>query len=295
MRNDIVKCNCIYAALMGDALGVPFEFKSPVGIVDEYIEHPLSIPSTYKSYRTVPVGTISDDGSQILMVYNCIKNNLDINSELINWYNGKYWTNNVKFDCGNQTGGAIRHIQRYGTVKDMPNGSGNGSLMRILPVAFIDSYDKIEEWSKYYSYPTHNSEDSLMACEFYCKLVHLLFKNKLLIGDNNVDMFLKVWNHVEKEMNWDITPKDNEEIAGSGYVIDSLKLVYRHVMTSESFKDAVVASIKHGFDVDTNTSILAPVASLVFGLKDYPEEWDTMMRVNETNKYYTDLFGFTHE
>ena len=285
-----LKRDCLYAALMGDALGVPHEFKTPGRINVEYIKNPQLITKDYKTYP-VDIGLISDDGSQILMVENIIDNpTLVMPNELISWMSGKYWTNNTLFDIGQQTRTAIASLRDTGKIYNDPNGSGNGSLMRTLPVAFMDN-NNTKFFAHNFSSFTHNSEESQKACEFYCLLVRKLWELRAAYPSKKIEKhtFVSTWMRTEYEMNWYIRPDQTgrpEIIKGTGYVMDSLKLVYRIIYRSLCFTDCILNSICHGFDTDTNTSIVAPVAALMFGMDDVPQSWHDMMKVNDSNPYY---------
>jgi ADP-ribosyl-[dinitrogen reductase] hydrolase len=282
-----LKLDCFYSAAIGDSLGESFEFKKAKDIKKHYIMNPSQIPYDYKTWKEIPVGTITDDFSQMLLKIECYSDNsLIYSKELSKWLMGKYWTNGKMFDCGNQTFAAIDHLERTGKVLMNPNGSGNGSLMSTLPVAF-QPYGNIGRDSYYFSHFTHNSHDALNSCNFYCKLVHRLWKSRI---DDTYDMmfeFENLWDVVAYEI--DFLPHC-VNVTGTGYCIDSLVLAYKHIMTSESFVEAITKSILFGFDTDTNSSILAPIAALVFGIDDIPQEWHDIMKVNEVNPYYNKLF-----
>lgn len=284
-----LKYDCFYAAALGDALGVPHEFKSKWNVNEDYIMHPELIPKSYKTYK-VKTGLISDDFSQILMVEDCLQELGSIEQGLSEWIDGKYWTDGILFDIGMQTRAAIYHLKNTGEILVMPESSGNGGLMRTLPVAFLD-FETIAYNARYISSFTHNSNECLIAVEFYSKLVHFAWKARAMEDHKSIKNLLMnkgtfdyIWNDVEYDMKVSIRPSENER--GVGYVMDSLKLVYKHIMESESFVDCLTRSIKFGGDTDTNTSIVAPVAAMVFGMGNIPQEWHDMMKVNETNPFY---------
>ena len=135
----------IFGLLVGDALGVPYEFHPKYEIPPfEQIEFepPQRFHRTYAGLRP---GTWSDDGAQAL----CLLDNLitcgkldvnDFGNRLVKWLDEGLWAvDNEVFDCGIQTSSALRELVR-GTPPDHsgfcnPNGKGNGALMRVLPLA----------------------------------------------------------------------------------------------------------------------------------------------------------------
>jgi ADP-ribosylglycohydrolase len=131
--------------LVGDALGVPYEFHPPAAI-PAIEEIDLEPPAGFeRSHARVPPGTYSDDGAQAL----CLLDSLlscdtfdpeDLGRRLVRWYQAGYLAvDGEVFDCGVQTGAALRaliggaHAVQAGP--SLVSANGNGSLMRVLPLA----------------------------------------------------------------------------------------------------------------------------------------------------------------
>src|SRR5688500_10766049 len=106
----------IYGLLIGDALGVPYEFHGP-----EAIPPPESIDFVppkgfHRAHASVLPGTWSDDGAQAL----CLLASLldcgqfqpeDFARRLIDWHNHGYLAvDGYVFDVGNTTTWAIREL-----------------------------------------------------------------------------------------------------------------------------------------------------------------------------------------
>lgn len=131
--------------LIGDALGVPYEFHQPHEIPLAHEIEFVPSPGFSRSHRGVPPGTWSDDGAQALCLLasllKCDSLNLDnFAAKLLMWYQeGAFTPDNHVFDCGLQTRRAIHSvIEGVGPELSGPNGeydNGNGSLMRsAIPV-----------------------------------------------------------------------------------------------------------------------------------------------------------------
>lgn len=112
---------------------------------------PVTGMREYGTYNQ-PKGTWSDDSSMTIATVTSIINKSkidyeDIMNEFINWYHYDKYTNSEsgKFDIGNTTRNAL--INYYNGKSALESGgmrerdNGNGSLMRILPLAFIKSID----------------------------------------------------------------------------------------------------------------------------------------------------------
>lgn len=138
----IKSINGILGLAIGDAMGVPNEFCNRESLIKE----PVTTMLGYKSHP-VPEGTWSDDTSMTLATIDSIiqKRKIDCNDIAHNfllWYkNAKYTATNEVFDIGTT---CLQAIVRYeagldvaekcGGITEMENG--NGSLMRILPIAY---------------------------------------------------------------------------------------------------------------------------------------------------------------
>ena len=264
-----VKQQCFLAALVGDALGVPHEFKSTHALREDFIHNPSLITDDYKTYQ-VDLGIYSDDFSQILCVENYLQSGeTDITKfydDLLAWSQGKYWVKKKLFDIGTQTASQLKYYQKKMEVKKHDqNMSGNGSLMRILPVAFtgLDNEEMID-LAYEISYITHNSQECLLSCAFYCILIKNIF-----YGAN----FSDAWYQACQITKFNPDEKNPYPNFGSGYVLDSLMAVHEVIMTTKTFDEAVVKSIMFGGDTDTTSCIVAPVAALVFGIDNINPEW----------------------
>ena len=137
---------------IGDAMGVPIEFESR----DILLKKPVTTMLGYGNYD-VPEGTWSDDTAMTLATMDSIakKNGkIDCNNiadRFCNWINNAdYTATNEVFDIGITTKYALMRYWDDKTDATKCGGTGasengNGSLMRILPIAFYCYYKKKKE------------------------------------------------------------------------------------------------------------------------------------------------------
>lgn len=172
----------ILGALVGDALGVPFEFKTPEQIPSPDMIEMLMPEWFRKTYAAIPYGTWSDDGSQLL----CLFENMITHREfvpghfgelLMRWYgDARHQAGGHVFDCGGQTARAIRNLEagiaplECGGRDDRSNG--NGSLMRVLPVVVVGrrlgwGREKLISVAHDQSRVTHAHPVSQVCCALY--------------------------------------------------------------------------------------------------------------------------------
>lgn len=278
------KQTAMLGALIGDAMGMPHEFKEAHAINQTFIKHPLQITEEYKTYP-VPGGRYTDDFSQQLCVEKHFRTypvkSDAFYADLLNWSDGKYWVGGHKFDEGMQTASQLKYYDRYIEIKqNKPNQSGNGSLMRVLPVAFMDCTDDEAQVAAFLcSAITHNTDEAVHSCQFYVQLIRELLKDEP--GD--------LWQRTAKRIGYD--PYRPGYTPGTGYVIDSMCVLKDAFVDSWSFESAINNTIRIGGDTDTNACIVGGFAALVYGLTDLPDEWLEFIQPSFENQYVKELFS----
>lgn len=277
--------SCLFGAMLGDILGAGFEFKPPHKIKENLIKNPMLIPDDYHTYRNYR-GQYTDDFSQTLCVEECLQNShLDFNNEMVLWSRGKYWANGELFDIGAQTSKGIDHYKRIDSILSQPNGSGNGTIMRIAPIAF--DIRMSEDLIRQYCELTHNNHTSLRTAYAYTVLLAMLrvgeYDGKMLPFDEYFDEAMLSYN-IELPK----TPK-----LGNGYVLDTLASIKHCMNKATNFEEAIIEAIKLGNDTDTTASCVGAVAALYFGLNDISEEWLQYIQPSLENHYVQKLFGMS--
>ena len=269
----------IIGLAVGDALGVPVEFESR-----EYlIENPVTEMSGYGTYNQ-PKGTWSDDTSLTLATMQSIVNKKEINLEdIMNEFSlyvseSKYCQYEV-FDYGNTTIQAINKFNSGASVfqcggeDDWDNG--NGSLMRILPLAFIPdiTYEEIENVSAL----THAHQKSKIACVLYVEIAKSILENDLKISEhikNSCKKIQKYYNDSDYLTDFEaIFKQDFDVYEGRSYVIKTLEAVLYCLLETTNYKDAVLKAVNLGRDTDTVAAITGGLAGIYYGFDDIPQEW----------------------
>jgi ADP-ribosylglycohydrolase len=200
----------LFGIAVGDAIGVPVEFKSRQIIA----RNPVTDMIGYGTHLQPP-GTWSDDSSLSFCLAEslCDGYNIgDIASKFVKWMDEGYWTPyDEVFDIGNTTRNAINNLKKgceptlAGETGDYSNG--NGSLMRILPLLphiikldFDERYKIISDVSSI----THRHPRSILGCvllmEYALNLINedpLLSLQKLSL---DFQTHLKNYPEMEKEL-----------------------------------------------------------------------------------------------
>jgi ADP-ribosyl-[dinitrogen reductase] hydrolase len=163
----------LFGVAVGDALGVPVEFKSRQTLQ----QNPVTDMIGYGTYN-LPPGTWSDDSSLTFCLTEALTQDFNLNTiaqNFVKWRNESYWTPHGEvFDIGIATDQAIRRLIT-GTKPELAGGfevhdNGNGSLMRILPLVFYIKDKEINERyqiTKQVSSITHAHIRSVIACFYY--------------------------------------------------------------------------------------------------------------------------------
>lgn len=293
--NDKIKGGII-GLLVGDALGVPYEFhkRETIPSLDEIEFEP---PNWFRrAHAGVPIGTYSDDGAQALILLNTLLEceKFDGNhfaKGLVEWYDKGFLAVGGKvFDVGIQTANAIRELKR-GVHPFLAGGTdeysnGNGSLMRVLPLALWHQGTDLELVADAFdqSTVTHGHLRSKLCCALYCLWARRILQNIENAWDSAVEMLYEIFpkdtiENVEFETN--IFRKDAiYETNGSCYVVDSLRSA-RWACAYKTYESTVKSAISLGNDTDTTACIAGGIAGLIHGFEAIPKRWSENLRGKE--------------
>lgn len=257
--------NGILGFIIGDALGVPLEFKKRELFKNNKVIDMIS------SDRVGAKGVWSDDSSMVIATMKSIIDNKGkINYESI-MDNFILWVSNKDFIAIDKAFGIGRatffalgnyHNKRYEKITDCGmkgfNYNGNGSLMRILPIAYYCYYKKLNDVEIYnlvkdISSFTHRHEISVLGCFIYVLLVI-----ELLSGEEKENAYsnIKKYNYrkyfslenikyYDRLLNNDISKLDVDSISSMGFVVDTLEAVVWCFINNNSYDKCVIEAIKN--------------------------------------------------
>lgn len=279
----------IMGLVVGDALGVPFEFKKR----DTFRASDMVGYGTYNQ----PAGTWSDDSSMTLATLESIArlgriSPDDIMHNFYKWlFFAEFTPHGKTFDVGNTTRNAIEKFRfgvdplSCGGIDVMDNG--NGSLMRILPLAFINhNINDIYNVSSL----THAHNISKLACEFYIDIIQALIAGETKEAAVKEIFFYTLPNEFRR-LHY-IQELSRGEIKSTGYVVDTLEAALWCFMTTDSFKNCVLTAVNLGGDTDTIAAVAGGLAGVYYGVggdKGIPEEWISQIYKSEDIKKLCDI------
>jgi len=279
--------------LVGDALGVPYEFHEPAEIPPGAQIEMFPPPGFLRSYSHVPPGTWSDDGAQAL----CLLDSLlscngwspdDFASRLLAWYKtGHLAVDGKVFDVGIQTGAALDRLAD-GVVPleaglSGERNNGNGSLMRTLPLVIWHRGDdaSLVALAHAQSLLTHAHPRALVCCALYA----LWARCEILRVPDPWEKAVKTLRCIYAT----VTPFPGEldrilgvssPPTGTGYVVDCL-LSARQACMEDSYDAIVRAAIRFGHDTDTTACVAGGIAGIRHGVAGIPPRWMKALRGQE--------------
>ena len=302
--------------LIGDALGVPVEFKSR-----KYLkENPVKSMQGFAQYN-LPPGSWSDDGSLTLCLLESLaEKGYDLNDladKFVSWlYKGHLTPTGEAFGVGRTTETAVSRLKSGVTPAEAgPDGerdNGNGSLMRILPLAFhlLDKnpaarFETVEKVSSL----THGHPRAVLACYIYID-----FSIRLIKGESIENAYLECCSHVEDFLAADrsgrygkykeelkfyrrIIKEDTAElnegqINSTGYVVDTLEAFFWVLLNSGSYREAVLMAVNLGLDTDTTAAVTGGPAAIYYGFDNIPQNWIDQLRHKKEIIDLIDKFSF---
>jgi ADP-ribosyl-[dinitrogen reductase] hydrolase len=273
----------IVGMLVGDAMGVPYEFHAPADLpLPAEIEY-TPPPEFDRAHVGVPPGTWSDDGAQVL----CLLASLldceyfdpdDFSRRLMDWYEDGYLAvDGIVFDVGITTSRAIRALRAGVTPLQAgpadAHDNGNGSLMRVLPLALWHrgtDADLVHD-AQLQSQITHGHLRSQICCALYCLWARRILNNVPNPWEDAVRTLRTLYIPVPEaisELEWSIRPDDPPEGNGSGYVVDCLRSA-RVALQATNYQDVIRAAILIGHDTDTTACVAGGIAGMRVGSLEF--------------------------
>lgn len=289
-----MKSSKVLAGLMGlcvgDALGVPVEFSTR----EERIQVPVIDMNSPNSWHQLP-GTWSDDSSLTFCLADSLCSGFSIQAiadSFCRWYYEQEWTARGKvFDIGITTQMAIEKLRQG--VSALQSGdtversNGNGSLMRILPLAYYHKtlgLPALLERVHQVSCITHAHPRSQMACGIYISIAIALLEgaHPKLAYHHGLERVEQIYQrypfsqekpHFERVFSREVDALPIESINSEGYVIDTLEASLWCFLNTCSYAEAVLKAVNLGEDTDTTAAVTGGLAGIYYEVENISLEW----------------------
>lgn len=268
---------CLLGLATGDALGTTLEFSTRDAgppLTDLIGGGPFQLPA----------GTWTDDTSMALALADTLDlcgylDPVDLMGRFVNWWRlGEYSATGECFDIGVTTRVALAKFEDDGDPiagSIDPNSAGNGSLMRLAPVAIwgVRAGEKaMREAARLQSATTHGAPQCLAACKGYASIL------RAAILGAPFDEAVAAAAYVPDETIGPILAgswkgKSRDAIQSTGYVAHSLEAALWCIDRTCSYRDAVLLAANLGDDADTTAAITGQFAGALYGAAGIPAEW----------------------
>ena len=157
-----------------------------------------------------------------------------------------------------------------------PRSAGNGSIMRLAPVVmfYLNDRRRAVHFAGESSRTTHQATEAIEACQLLAHIlitfIHRRTDNPHLFDD--LDCYPSspaLQTLIERQY----MAKNESDIFGSGYVVESLEAALWAFETTDSFEQAVLAAANLGDDSDTTAAVCGQIAGAYYGYSAIPDDW----------------------
>lgn len=275
---------------IGNAMGVP----TTTNKREDLLEKPVT-KMMPRIRDGVPKGAWSDSTSLTIATMDAIANSginyTAIADNFVKWFTTNHFCSmKESFGIGETTLKALVHYTQHLEAAEACGldgiiDNGNGSLSRMLPIAYYAvavkcSEKEIYEIVKKVSSITHAHEISICGCYIYVRYVMNLLRgiNKFSalnqIKALDYSMFSKTtldcYSRILKE---DINELDIDDISSTAYIVDSLEAAFWCFLQSASFKECVIATTNIGDATDSIGAIACSLAGIFYGYSNIPKKY----------------------
>lgn len=261
---------------VGDAVGTTLEFRPR----DSYF--PLTDMVGGGPFRLQP-GHWTDDTAMALalatsLIERCCLEEADLMERFVAWHEqGEYSCTGTCFDIGMTVSSALGRYQQTGDPRagsTDPRSAGNGSLMRLAPVAIRYWQDRaaLRDAAIRQSVTTHAAAEAVDACAAYAEILadaigglprHEVMRRRAGDFAGSISAIIAgSWRDLHRDA-----------VRGSGYVVHSLEAALWCIGRTSNFAEAVLLAANLGEDADTTAAITGQLAGALYGKQGIPQVW----------------------
>lgn len=269
----------------GDAVGTTVEF-SPRGTFRPVTDMVGGGPFELKA------GQWTDDTSMALCLAESLltKGKFDATDQMVRYMNWWQWgylssTGNC-FDIGMTMRDALERFSSTGNPfsgATNPLSAGNGSLMRLAPVVLF-AYPDVAAALSYAadsSRTTHGAPEAIESCQLFAAILCAV-----LAGHQKADLLSSIDYKPSQEKlialaSGTFISKDEQQIRGTGYCVESLEAALWCFFNTPSFEEAVLRAANLGDDADTTAAIVGQIAGAYYGVESIPNDWLELLAMRE--------------
>ena len=193
------------------------------------------------------------------------------------WRHGEYSCIGCCFDIGATTRQALERFRQTGdplSGSDDPLTAGNGSLMRLAPIAlrFWCDRARLRSAAMQQSRTTHGAAEAVDGCRAFADLladaIAGLARPAVLAPRS-----FQGAPAIARVLGGSWRGRTRNEIRSSGYVVHTLEAACWSVARTADFRSAVLLAANLGDDADTVAAVTGQLAGSLYGLSGIPERW----------------------
>jgi len=261
---------------VGDAVGTTLEFKSR----DSY---PLLADMVGGGPFRLTPGQWTDDTAMALALADSLTENpaldeADLMRRFVDWHEkGTYSCTGSCFDIGVTTRQALSRWKKSGDPfagSTDPMSAGNGSLMRLSPVAIRHWRNRalLRDVAARQSRTTHGAAEAVDACVAFAEALADAIEGAKR-SEVLRDRIEPLAGAIGPIMAGSWRGKPRRDVRSSGYVAHSLEASLWSVGRAGDFKEAVLLAANLGDDADTTAAITGQLAGALYGASTIPDAW----------------------
>ena len=261
---------------VGDALGTTLEFErrdQGTRIVDITGGGPFGLPP----------GCWTDDTAMALALAESLLASesldcRDLMDRFVAWWrDGEYSCTGHCFDIGITTRQALERYRRTGDPlagSTDPMTAGNGSLMRLSPVAlrFWSDRTQLDRTASEQSRTTHAALEAVDGCRAFAELLA-----DVISGEQRRNVLaprsFEGASAIAEILGGSWRGRKREQISSSGYVVHTLEAAIWSVARTGDFRNAVLLAANLADDADTVAAVTGQLAGAIYGLSGIPKPW----------------------
>ncbi len=204
---------------------------------------------------------------------------------------GKYDSTGKCFDIGNTVRDALHRFEQTGDPyagSTDPHTAGNGSLMRLAPVAiYFNIAADVIFHSGDQSRVTHGAPQAVSACRYFGGLlygaIHGATKGALLsplyhpAGEKWDDLHPAIAEIARGSFQ----QKEEADIRASGYVVHTLEAALWAFYRTDTFADGAILAVNLREDADTTGAVYGQIAGAYYGYEGIPAGWRAKLRFHD--------------
>ena len=279
---------------VGDAMGTAVDFRAPGTFA------PVTAMTGGGAFGLRP-GEWTDDTSMALCLAESLvaRRGMDARDQMeryLRWFrHGHLSSTGTCFDIGGTTRAALELFERTGDPfagSTDPNRAGNGSLMRLAPVAIAHASrpSRAIEACAESSLTTHAAPVAVDACRYLGALVVGAVR-----GGAREDLMSPRYAPVPGC--WDAAPlhpaideiaggsfarREPPAIRGTGYAAHALEAALWACHRSHDFREGCLLAVNLGDDADTTAAVFGQIAGAFYGESGIPAEWREPLALRQT-------------